>query len=145
MSDTRKRREAILELIASKRVSTQNELADALKKQGFDTTQATISRDIKSLMLIKTQGQYALPGPELRSEPLPKRLKEKIMAINKAGDSMLVIHTPVGEAGAVGIALDNARFPFVVGTVAGDDTVFVACDGPAKTQQAIKTLRNLIK
>ena len=145
MSDTRKRRETILSLIGKKRIYTQKDLAKALQEQGFDTTQATVSRDIKALKLIKAEGRYAPPLPEIKPEPGVERLKGKVLDLKKAGDNLLVLFTPTGEAGAVGVVLDEAKFPFIVGTVAGDDTVFVACDGAAKTKQALKTLNDLIK
>jgi transcriptional regulator of arginine metabolism len=128
------RQRAIRDLVEQRPVRTQQELAAALRERGFRTTQATISRDVAELGLVKagrngTQA-YAIP-PRLREadssgeERIRRLLHDMPVDIREAG-TMLVLHTLPGSAHPLAAALDRARWPEVVGSIAGDDTVFVA-------------------
>jgi transcriptional regulator of arginine metabolism len=128
------RQRAIRDLVEQRPIRTQQELAAALRERGFRTTQATISRDVAELGLIKagrggTQA-YALP-PRLREadasgeERVKRLLHDMPVEIREAG-TMLVLRTLPGSAHPLAAALDRARWPEVVGSIAGDDTVFVA-------------------
>jgi transcriptional regulator of arginine metabolism len=126
------RQGAILRLVEQRHLSTQAELADALHAEGIDAVQATVSRDVARLGLIKVRNGdgrliYALPGAaDLR------RLEELAAALRNWGGTMiptgplLVIHTPRGFAAALADAIDEAVLPEVAGTVAGDNTILVA-------------------
>ena len=128
----RERHEAILRLIAEQPVSTQTELAEALRDRGHDVVQTTVSRDIGELGLVKVRDAdghlvYAPPGAAD-----PDRLRVLAVAVRQwarsfeAAGSLLVVRTPPGAANALAQAIDAVDHPAVAGTVAGDDTIFVA-------------------
>lgn len=128
------RHRAIRDLVEQRLIRTQQELAAALRERGFRTTQATISRDVAELGLIKATRQgtvaYAIP-PKLREadtsgeDRIRRLLHDMPVEIREAG-TMLVLRTLPGSAHPLAAALDRARWPEVVGSLAGDDTVFVA-------------------
>jgi transcriptional regulator of arginine metabolism len=136
------RQRAIRDLVDRRPVRTQQELAVALRERGFRTTQATISRDVAELGLIKATRDgvqaYALPPRLVEAETsgedrLRKLLSDLPVEYREAG-LLLVLKTLPGSAHAIAAALDRARWPEVAGSVAGDDTVFVAC--PDRTSLA---------
>ncbi len=129
------RQRAIRDLVSSRPIRTQQELAGALRERGFRTTQATMSRDVAELGLVKaarngTQA-YAL-SPKLveadasGEDRLRALLRDLPVEVREAG-LLLVVKTLPGSAHAIAAALDRARWPEVAGSIAGDDTVFVAC------------------
>jgi transcriptional regulator of arginine metabolism len=128
------RQRAIRDLVEQRPIRTQQELAAALRERGFRTTQATISRDVAELGLVKAGRSgthtYAIP-PRLREaetsgeERIRTLLHDMPVEIRDAG-TMLVLKTLPGSAHPLAAALDRARWPEVVGSIAGDDTVFVA-------------------
>ena len=128
------RQRAIRDLVELRTIRTQQELAAALRERGFRITQATISRDVAELGLVKTgrggTHAYAIP-PRLREadtsgeDRIRTLLRDMPVEIRDAG-TMLVLKTLPGSAHPLAAALDRARWPEVVGSVAGDDTVFVA-------------------
>ena len=125
------RQGAILRLVQDHPVSTQEELAEALRQEGLDAVQATISRDIAQLGLVKVRDRggrlvYALPGgADLdRLSELTSALRRWAMSLDASGN-LLVVHTPPGHANALAQAIDQARLPDVLGTIAGDDTITV--------------------
>ncbi len=128
------RQRAIRDLVEQRPIRTQQELAAALRERGFRTTQATISRDVAELGLVKAgrggTAAYALP-PRLREadasgeDRVRLLLSDLPVEIRDAG-TMLVLRTLPGSAHPLAAALDRARWPEVVGSIAGDDTVFVA-------------------
>lgn len=125
----------ILELISVRRVHTQEELVEALAADGWDVTQSSVSRDIAALGLVKQDGVYHRPLPDAQRavDPDELRIREGVLSVETAGDVLVVIRTPPGEANRVAVALDRLRWPSVVGTIAGDDTIFVATrDQPAQ-------------
>jgi transcriptional regulator of arginine metabolism len=137
------RQRAIRELVALRPVRTQQELAAALRERGFRTTQATISRDVAELGLVKATREgtqaYALPRRLVEAETsgedrLRALLRELPIELREAG-LLLVIRTLPGSAHAIAAALDRARWPEVAGSIAGDDTLFVACADRAALQR----------
>jgi len=145
------RHRAIRDVVVARPIRTQQELAEALRERGFRTTQATMSRDVAELGLVKaprngTQA-YALPTRLVEAETsgedrLRALVRQIPVEIREAG-LILVIRTLPGSAHAIAAALDRARWPEVAGSIAGDDTVFVACpDRPALTRVAAR-LRDL--
>ena len=128
------RQRAVRDLVAQRAIRTQQDLAAALRDRGFRTTQATISRDVAELGLIKVARDglsvYALPPRLVEAETsgedrLRKLLADLPLEIHEAG-LLLVLRTLPGSAHAIAAALDRARWPEVAGSIAGDDTVFVA-------------------
>ena len=127
--ERRKRHLKILELVATRPMRTQDDLAEALSREGWDVTQSSVSRDITALGLVKVDGIYRRQAAtRIReiADPNERRLAESLLAVDLAGEALLVLHTPPGEAQRVGNAVDLLAWPEVVGTIAGDDTIFVA-------------------
>ncbi len=125
----------IKEIIDNNTIETQEDLALALHKEGIDVTQATVSRDIKELMLVKepdAEGNYRYTYPKDHSAMLTfgrleKTFRNSILSI-KASESLVIVHTLPGAGQAVAYAIDYMKWPEILGTIAGDDTVFVAPD-----------------
>lgn len=146
--DRRKRHLKILELVATRPMRTQDDLADALAQEGWDVTQSSVSRDISTLGLVKVEGTYRrrAPGRIRRvADPNERRLAESLLAVDTAGDALLVLHTPPGEAQRVGNALDLLAWPEVVGTIAGDDTIFVAVAHATAQAQVDRRLKTIME
>src|ERR687895_1405582 len=126
------RQGAILRLVRERDLATQAEVAEALRSEGIDAVQATVSRDIAQLGLVKVRAEdgrlvYALPGAaDLdRLSELASALRRSALGLVATGN-LLVVQTPPGHAQALARALDAAALGDVAGTVAGDDTIFVA-------------------
>lgn len=144
-ADRRKRHLKILELISTRAVRTQEDLADALIADGWQVTQSSVSRDIAALRLAKVDGVYRrAPASSSRArDPDELRIAEGVLTAEAAGDALVVVHTPPGEANRVGIALDRLAWPEIVGTIAGDDTIFLAVSNLAAQRQVLRRLRSI--
>ena len=143
-ADRRKRHLKILELISTRVVRTQEELADALTALGWDVTQSSVSRDIAALRLVKVDGAYRRPPPRaLRADPDEQRVGEGVLTIERAGDALIVLHTPPGEANHVAVALDRLAWPEIIGSIAGDDTIFLAVKDSAAQRRVLREVRRL--
>lgn len=146
-----RRHAKILELINSRPIDTQDELLNLLRASGFSVTQATVSRDIKELRLIKTltadgQYHYTSHGNVPKSEMSGKFLiifTESVKEIDSAGN-MLVIKCHTGMANAVCAALDTMHWSGVVGTLAGDDTIFMVMRDDHNARELVMQLRKII-
>src|SRR3954464_8180245 len=126
-ADRRKRHLKILELISTRAVRTQEELADALTAQGWEVTQSSVSRDITTLRLVKVDGAYRRPPRGVSaSDPDELRIAEGVLTIEPAGEALVVLHTPPGEANRVAVALDRLAWPEAIGTTPGAPTNFTA-------------------
>jgi transcriptional regulator of arginine metabolism len=140
VTDLKERRQrTIVELIRGQTLSNQEQLAERLASLGYAATQATISRDLEQIGALKVRrnGQlsYALRD-EVRSGPNPRLaavFRDWVRSVEPASN-LVVIRTPPGSAHLVGVALDNSDLHEIVGTICGDDTVFVACRGSADAQ-----------
>jgi len=142
------RRNQIRDLLESETVATQDGLRKKLARRGIHVTQATISRDIEELGLIKTREGYRLPdAPEpagsLPQPTLPVILKEFVRDVRVAAN-LVVVKTNPGNAHSVGVALDAGRWPEVVGTVAGDDTIFIATPGAHEAARIRKKILSIL-
>lgn len=124
------RQRAVLETLKHGSVASQEDLQRMLRKRGFKVGQATLSRDIRDLNLSKTSHGYSLPhgesGAGLALPPVSRLVREFVLDIRTA-QNQLVIKTIVGSAQPVAAALDEADFPEIVGTIAGDDTILIVC------------------
>ena len=132
----RKRQQKILEVISAKPVGTQQELAEEIVRRGIAATQSSISRDIVELGLTKINGYYAAPQMVLPEEG-------PVMAIDTAGDNLIVLKTEIGQAQPTALAIDRANITEVVGTLAGDDTIFIAVKNPAAQRLAINKITKM--
>jgi transcriptional regulator of arginine metabolism len=143
-ADRRKRHLKILELISTRAVRTQEELAEALTALGWNVTQSSVSRDIAALRLIKVEGSYRKPPPRASpTDPDEQRVADGVLTIDAAGDALVVLHTSPGEANHVAVALDRLAWPEVIGTIAGDDTIFLAVKDSAAQRRVLRGVRRL--
>jgi transcriptional regulator of arginine metabolism len=131
------RREAILDILAKQRVTRQEDLVHALQQRGFDATQSSISRDLKDLGVAKVGERYLAPQSVREAESRPfEILAGFVRSIATAGPNLTVVRTATGAAQSVAVALDDSGWPEVVGTISGDDTIFVAT-GTLRQQQLL--------
>ncbi len=145
------RQRAIRDLVEQRTIRTQQELAAALRERGFRTTQATISRDVAELGLVKAGrgGTHAYAIPALLREAdtsgedrIRVLLRDMPVEVRSPG-TMLILKTLPGSAHPLAAALDRARWPEVVGSIAGDDTVFVAFGDRGALRRAKRRLEKL--
>ncbi|MBQ9511198.1 MAG: arginine repressor [Clostridia bacterium] len=144
------RHSRILEIIAEKEIETQDELIEELKKHGFNVTQATISRDIKQLGLVKTTyegGKYKYISP--RKEPTGTESKfrnilgETVISVASA-ENIIVVKTFSGMANAAAAAIDSLAGNKIIGSLAGDDTIFIVVKNQAVAVEAANMIRNIL-
>jgi transcriptional regulator of arginine metabolism len=127
-----RRRAQILELVRSQAVRSQEQLGQLLRRRGFAVAQPTLSRDIKELGLARTPTGYAAPAvpadfvPDTQRQATVDRVLAQHVLSVQAAASLVVIKTPPASAHPVARALDEAALPGIVGTIAGDDTIFIA-------------------
>ncbi len=128
----------IRKLIHAKQIHTQEELATELRHVGVPATQVTLSRDIRELGLVKTGAGYVEPGEAASTvrTDVATAVRDTVFDI-KVAQNLLVLRTPPAHANAVASALDQAEWPEITGTVAGDDTVLVVTPD-AKTAQSLQ-------
>jgi transcriptional regulator of arginine metabolism len=145
------RREAIRRLIRGRKVATQEDLRSLLADQGFEVTQGTLSRDLARLGARRAPGieggtVYELPaeGGAAATPGLLEALDPLVRGVRDNG-ALVVVHTTPGAASAVALALDQARLPEVLGTIAGDDTVFVAPMHAASASRLTRVLQGLLR
>jgi transcriptional regulator of arginine metabolism len=147
MTDLKERRQrAIADLIRAGALSSQEELAERLSGLGFAVTQATISRDLEQIGAVKVRrdGQlsYALPdGAREGTGRLGMLMREFVRSIDTAAN-LVVMKTPPGSAHLIGVALDQSGLPEIVGTICGDDTLFVACPSAKVAAEFATRLRS---
>jgi transcriptional regulator of arginine metabolism len=127
--DTRQKK--ILSLIRAKRIGTQGELKELLERTGVEATQSSVSRDLLELGIVKHHGHYTLPQASNGAGS-----RRGLLSLDTAGDSLVVAKCEPGLASAVAVEIDRAAFAEIVGTIAGEDTVFIAV-ADRKDQRAI--------
>lgn len=125
------RHNAILALLNEGPIASQEELQKLLGRKGIDAGQATLSRDIRELGLVKSAGGYSLPGREVAVPetdlPSVARLVREFVTSVRAAENLLVTKTSTGSAQPVAAALDEENWPEAIGTIAGDDTILIVC------------------
>jgi transcriptional regulator of arginine metabolism len=126
----------ILKLVRSRSISTQDELARALKATGIDATQVTLSRDMRELGLVKTNDGYRELGSDAPNLQFATLVGEFLQDVRLA-QNQVVLKTAPGHASSVAVALDDEEWPEVVGTIAGDDTILIICSD-ASTAEAVR-------
>ena len=132
------RQAQILKLIRSHHPRTQEDLAKALRAIGIPATQVTLSRDVRELGLVKTAEGYTQGMPEAApASPDVITLAREFVQDIRVAQNLLVLRTPAGHANSVAVALDQAEWPEITGTIAGDDTILVVAPD-AKTAEALR-------
>ncbi len=135
------RLEVIQEILDTQAVPNQDALVELLEKRGFSVTQSSVSRDLRDLQVAKVGGKYRLPE-SLRS---PRALAlDGVTGVQRAGPNLVVVHTVVGGAPRVALGLDQSGWPEVIGTIAGDDTIFVATAEPVEQASLITRLTRVV-
>ena len=136
------RRAAILRIIRESTVHNQDELAKLLRKQGFDATQSSVSRDLRELGVAKAGDHYILPGGDSVAAGTPfAAVANFVMEVRTAGPSLTVVKTTTGTAQSVAVAIDESSWAEVVGTISGDDTIFIATEGGREQRKLRERLR----
>ncbi len=141
-----RRQRAIREIVGSSTVRTQRQLVTALARTGIEVSQGTLSRDLRELGVVKIAGGYAMPsraGSEgLSRDDLAQALSRFLVSLRTA-QNLVVLLTAPGGASALAQSLDEARLPEVVGTIAGDNTIFVATPDSAAARRLHDQLSRL--
>ncbi len=146
-----KRHDMINKLIASENIETQEELAAKLREQGLSVTQATVSRDIKELRLIKVltpEGRYKYATVEKAETDLQERFirmfSNCVLSVTASG-SIIVIKTIAGSASPAAEAVDSLKWPDIIGTIAGENTIFIVVREGRPVNEIIKKIQKMLK
>jgi transcriptional regulator of arginine metabolism len=142
------RRRAIARLLAEHVVNRQAELVELLRAEGYLATQSSVSRDLRDLGAAKLKNGYSLPKRAPADDDDEEALQvvtEFVRDIRSAGPNLLVVMTAVGAAQRVAVMLDRSGWPEIVGTVSGDDTIFVATIGTGEQRRLKARLRQHLK
>ena len=146
-----KRQALIREIVEAQSIQTQEELAEALRAHGMVVTQATVSRDIREMHLLKVlaeDGSYRYATMEKSdsgmNDRLIRMLSDSVVEMNSA-NNLIVIHTLPGSAHVAAEAIDNLKWPETIGTIAGDNTIFVAVDGVEHVDTIRRRLEDLLE
>jgi transcriptional regulator of arginine metabolism len=136
------RRSVLAKIIREQAVGRQSELVTMLRKHGHSATQSSVSRDLRELGVAKQGDRYMLPERSAVKNDLSS-LKQFVSSQMTAGTNLTVLKTTVGSAQSVAVAIDTARWPEVVGTISGDDTIFIATAGARAQRKLGERLRSL--
>lgn len=140
------RRSAILRIIRGAAVRNQDELVRLLHREGVEATQSSISRDLRDLGVLKASGRYLPPLEETsRTQTDFDTLRQFVRSVATAGSSITVVKTTIGAAQSVAAAIDKSEWTEVVGTISGDDTIFVATDSVRDQAAVVARLRSLFR
>ena len=149
MSAKARRHAAILRLIGARSFRGQDALREALAEAGFECTQATLSRDLAAIGVLKGPEGYVAPSeatapsPRGNGEPtLAAALRRELLSVEQGG-TMVVLRTPPGHGNALAVELDRSRPSGMLGSIAGDDTVFLAASSPTAATRLARSLRRL--
>jgi transcriptional regulator of arginine metabolism len=129
------RRTMLAKIIREQTVGRQTELVAMLRKLGLVATQSSVSRDLRELGVAKMGDRYVLPDTAAAPKNDFSTLKQFVRARLTAGTNLTVLKTTIGSAQSVAVAIDTARWPEVVGTISGDDTIFIATAGALEQRQ----------
>jgi transcriptional regulator of arginine metabolism len=129
------RRVALAKIIREQSVGRQAELVAMLRKHGHAATQSSVSRDLRELGVAKQGDRYVLPERSAAVKSDFSTIKQFVRAILTAGSHLTVLRTTVGAAQSVAVAIDTARWSEVIGTISGDDTIFIATAGAREQQK----------
>lgn len=138
------RRAQILELIEKHEIKSQAALSELLEEASIEVNQATLSRDLRDLGVVKGKNGYELPAAVMANSPSATSLWHSVnswVLSATPAKNQLVLRTPPGGAQALGLAIDNSELPEVIGTIAGDDTVLVICPDDRKAKALARKLQ----
>jgi len=145
------RHSKIKEIIENRPIETQDELAEALRNLGIDVTQATVSRDIKELLLVKVptgDGNYRYAFPQHQAVTISQSRLEKVFQDSVIGIdnslNLIVLKTYPGSANTVASAIDSSKWTEIIGTVAGDDTICIIVKPPEAVEQVLERFKSLL-
>ena len=140
------RRVAIAEILREKTVNRQSELVELLRAAGYPATQSSVSRDLKDMGAARLKNRYSLPDETAggNAESL-QSVAELVRDIRASGPNLLVVTTAVGAAQRVAVTLDRTNWPEIVGTLSGDDTIFVATSSSAQQRRLRARLRQSLR
>ena len=142
------RQSAIVALLREYPISGQGEIISLLAERGIAATQSSVSRDLRDLGVWRKGRYYVLPEDEEQAEAGVAALDEVAVFLRRvrpAGPHLTVLHTAVGAAQTVAAAIDNTEWPEVAGTMAGDDTIFLATADAESQQQLLRRLQHLLQ
>lgn len=132
------RHNLIRNLVKTRKVATQEDLQTLLARRGFEVTQATLSRDIREIPLVKKTGFYCAEAITITNDAV-----HQILSIRTAPPNMLIVQTSPGSAASIAVAIDHHKILGVAGSVAGDDTIFVAIQSQRQLAHAKTALTKL--
>ncbi len=144
------RQSQILDLVDRDAISSQEVLRSRLRDRGIEATQATLSRDLKQLGLVKRAGDgaYTRPGNERGSQAVSDQLRKTVASLLRSLDRvemLLIVRTDPGQAQGLAVLFDRARLAEIAGTVAGDDTILLICRGAAQAEAMEARLNEMVK
>jgi transcriptional regulator of arginine metabolism len=141
-----KRQRAIVSILRGRRVVRQAELVRLLRERGIPATQSSVSRDLQQLGIAKLDSGYrpAAPNEAPPLDPDARLLAAQVRDVRTAGSNLTVVRTAEGAAQRVALLLDRSGWPEIVGTVSGDDTIFVATRGVAEQRRLAQRLRTML-
>jgi transcriptional regulator of arginine metabolism len=142
------RQAIILELVEGEGITSQEQLRERLKARGIEATQATLSRDIRDLALVKraADGAYRparAADSDADAQAVLERAAGEFLRHQEAVEQLVVLKTDAGQAQPLAIAIDRARLPEIAGTIGGDDTILVICRSPAHANAFIERLQTM--
>jgi transcriptional regulator of arginine metabolism len=143
MISKKARQSIILKTIGKRVIRSQEELSSFLAGEGVEATQATLSRDVRELGLVKVRGSYQAPGaiqPGPSTDSVRRALEQFVIGTGASGNIVMIKTTP-GNAHSIGAVLDAAQWPEVLGTVAGDDTIFVLLRNRSSGKKVLGRIR----
>lgn len=142
----RTRHSRIVDIVRREPVASQEKLAELLRAQGIDATQSTLSRDVRELGLVKIRGIYhhAPDGSAPAAPDSVRRAMQQLILRSDSSGNIIVLKTAPGNGHSLGAVVDSARWPEVVGTVAGDDTVFVLLRSASLGKKILKRIEDYV-
>jgi len=132
------RQQKILSLIQSKPIGTQHDLRSILEQSGVSATQSSVSRDLEELGVVKQHGHYTLPRTNSTAT-------HGLLSLDHAGEALVIARTVPGLASAVAVEIDAAAIPEIVGTIAGEDTIFIAVREAKAQRETVKKVWKLFE
>ena len=139
------RRAAIVKLLREQAIGRQAELVKLLRQEGYDATQSSVSRDLRELKVSKSGDRYFIAEDSEKVNNDFDRLADFVLSVRPAGPSLTVIKTTIGAAQSIAVVLDRAEWPEVVGTISGDDTIFIATADARHQRKVIERLQSIFR